>query len=565
MNNPGVTPARLPMSASIETDRSATPAVTPRRHLLITGARVTSLGTLASRVLGMVRDMATAALFGMSHGGVMDAFVVAFRIPNTFRRLFGEGALAASYLPVLAAELEISHERAWRLTSTLLALLAVLLVAVVLAVEGGCALLGVLWGHTPGTSLVLGLTAVMLPYMLFICLAAQAAATLQALGQFSVPALAPTMLNLCWLAGVWLVAPWFADREHQAYAVAVAVLISGALQLAMQWAMLRRLGFRFDYDWASARRPLGQIATAMLPMTLGLAITQLNTLVDSLIAWGLAATPAGPENIPWLAGAVRYPLQQGAAASIYYGERLYELPLALLGIAVATAIYPLLSRHAARNDHQALAADLTLGLRLVLFLGLPASAGLWLLAEPLARLLFQHGQFTADDTLRASRVIACYSAGVWAYCASPVIVRAYYALGDRATPVRVGLWMVGLNLTLNLTLIWSLAERGLAVATTAAAVVQAVVLTGRFSWRKVRLPWPTLAATTLRALLATAVMMAVGLLVLDVIPPSLSLTTRLLRVLLPLAAALATYFPLYRLLGGRELGMLLTGSVAKDC
>jgi putative peptidoglycan lipid II flippase len=555
------------MSASAEADRPPTPtqaALAPRRHLLITGARVTSLGTLASRVLGMVRDMATAALFGMSHGGVMDAFVVAFRIPNTFRRLFGEGALAASYLPVLAAELEISRERAWRLTSTLLALLAVLLSGVVLVIEGGCALVGCLWGQTPGMSLVLGLTAVMLPYMLFICMAAQAAATLQALGHFSVPALAPTMLNLCWLAGVWLVAPWFANQEHQAYAVAVAVLVSGVLQLGMQWAMLRRFGFRFDYDWATARRPLGQIAAAMLPMTLGLAVTQLNTLVDSLIAWGLAAAAEGPATIPWLGGALRYPLRQGAAAAIYYGERLYELPLALLGIAVATAIYPLLSRHAARRDHPALSADLTLGLRLVLFLGLPASAGLMLLAEPLARLLFQHGQFTAEDTLRASRVITCYAAGVWAYCASPVIVRGYYALGDRATPVRVGLWIVGLNLLLNLALIWPLAECGLAVATTAAAVVQAVVLTSLFSRKKIALQWAALIATTLRAVLATALMTAVGALVLTQLPAGLSTGHRLAQVVLPLLAAVGVYFAAYRLLGGRELGMLLTGSVPEE-
>jgi putative peptidoglycan lipid II flippase len=540
------------------------PSTVPQRHLLITGARVTSLGTMASRLLGMIRDMATAALFGMSHGGVMDAFVVAFRIPNTFRRLFGEGALAASYLPVLAAELEAGRQRAWRLTSVMLALLAVLLAGLVLAIEAGCALMGLVWSDVPGMTLVLGLTAVMMPYMLFICMAAQAAATLQALGHFSVPALAPTLLNLCWLVGVWFVAPWFADKQQQAYAVAVAVLVSGTLQLAMQLAMLRRFGFRFDFDWATARAPLGQIAKAMLPMTLGLAVTQLNTLVDSLIAWGMAVAPGGVEIIPWLPGAVRYPLRQGAAASIYYGERLYELPLALLGIAVATAIYPLLSRHAARNDRAALSADLTLGLRVVLFLGLPASAGLMFLAEPLSRLLFQHGQFTADDTLRASRVIACYAAGVWAYCASPVVIRGYYALGDRATPVRVGLRMVGLNLALNLTLIWPLAECGLAVATTVAAVVQAVVLTTLFIRRHIAFDGPALAATGLRSVAATGLMTGAGLLALALAPTGMGLSARLLRVAIPLAVAVGVYFSAYRLLGGRELGMLLTGSVPEE-
>ena len=139
-----------------------------------------------------------------------------------------------------------------------------------------------------------------------------------------------------------------------------------------------------------------------------------------------------------LGSAVRYPLKAGAAASIYYGERLYEFPTAILGMAVAVAIYPLLSRHAARGDRRALGADLTLGLRLVLFLGVPAGVGLVMLAQPLTRLFFEHGQFTAADTARLSRVVACYALGVWAYCASTVVVRGYYALGDRLTPVKVG-------------------------------------------------------------------------------------------------------------------------------
>ena len=225
--------------------------------------------------------------------------------------------------------------------------------------------------------------------------------------------------------GVWGIAPHFApDKQAQAYALAGAILIAGVLQFVVQLPILRRRGFRFDFNWSASRHSLGKIVIAMGPMLLGLAVTQINTLLDSLIAWGLAAAPEGPEQIAWLGGAVRYPMEQGAAAAIYFGERLYQFPLGILGLAVATAIFPLLSRHAARGDRRRLGADLTLGLRLVVFLGVPAGMGLILLAEPLARLLFERGQFTAHDTERAARMITCYAGGVWAYCALPVIVRA---------------------------------------------------------------------------------------------------------------------------------------------
>jgi putative peptidoglycan lipid II flippase len=323
---------------------------------VLAGLRVTSLGTLASRVLGMVRDMATAALLGLSGDGVMDAFVIAFRIPNLFRRLFGEGALAASYLPVLSAKLEEGRNQAWQLTSVTLAWLAAVLAVVVTLAEGACAAAWWMYGDTPGMKLLIGLTAVMLPYLFFICLAAQVSGTLHALAHFSTPALAPTLLNVCWLIAVWLIAPRFtADKETQAYILAVSVVVAGVLQLAAQVPMLRGLGYRFDYNWAASRDALRKIVVSLGPMMLGLAVTQINSFFDSLLAWFLAAPADGPAQIAWLGGAVDYPLRQGAVAAIYYGERLYQLPLGLLGMAVATVIFPLLSRHAARGQHDALA------------------------------------------------------------------------------------------------------------------------------------------------------------------------------------------------------------------
>ncbi len=530
---------------------------TTPRHTLIAGARITSLGTLVSRLLGMLRDVATAALFGLSQGGVMDAFVVAFRIPNTFRRLFGEGALSASYLPVLTAELELSLQRARSLASVVFVWLSLLLMVLLALLESACGLVWFFWGDVPGMGLLTGLTAVMLPYMLFICLAAQAAATLNAHGHFAAPALAPALLNTCWLVGVWIIAPCLTDdKQAQAYVVAGCVLVSGLLQWLLQLLVLPRFGYHFHYDWQTSRPAVARIAWAMLPMTLGLAVTQINTLLNSFIAWGLSAPAGGPDAFQLLGRHVAYPLSQGAAASIYYGERMYELPLALFGLAVATSIYPLLSRHAARGDHQAVARDLTFGLRLVLFLALPAAVGLMIISEPLARLLFQRGSFTADDTLRAARVISCYAAGVWAYCAIPVLVRGFYSLGDRGTPVRVGCLAVVVNLALNLLLIWPMAEAGLATATSTAAVVQAVLLATLFSSRKVPLGWAPLLRTAARSALATIAMALVALGLLGSLPAGSALIQQAIHTLLPAATGAGAYLAVYWLLGGEELALL---------
>jgi putative peptidoglycan lipid II flippase len=525
-------------------------------HPLLAGAAITALGTLASRVLGMVRDIATAALLGLAGGGVMDAFVVAYRIPNLFRSLFGEGALTASYLPVFAAEREKDPRRAWQLTTAMLLWLCGALFGLVLAGE---AVYGIVWltrPDDPAARLLAGLGAMLLPYMLLICVAAQLTATLNALGHFAVPALTPTILNLCWLAAAAAAAQFAPDGAARAYVLAGAILLGGVLQIGVQLPPLWRRGFRLDFQPQASREPLRRIGHTLLPMVLGLTATQINTFLDSMVAWGLAAPLDGPEFIPWLGGAVRYPLQAGAAAAIYYGERLYQFPLGIVGLAVATAIFPLLSRHAARGERAEVGRDLTRGLRLVLALGLPAAAGLMLLAAPVARLLFERGQFTPDDTARTARMIACYAAGVWAYCALPVVVRGFYALGDTAAPAKVALAMVGLNLALNLTLIWPLAEAGLAVATAFCAAVELLWLTALFSRRHARLGWPALAATAARAVLATLAMTAVGTAVLAAMPADARLTSQALRVAAPLAAAAATYFGVYWLIARREAATL---------
>jgi len=521
---------------------------------------VTALGTLASRVLGMLRDAATAALFGLSGGGIMDAFVLAFRIPNLFRRLFGEGVLAASYLPVLSAILERDRTEAWRLVSAVFLRLAVGLAVLVAVGEVVLGIIALAASGSPDIQHFTTLAAIMLPYTFFICLAAQAAATLHALGRFALPASIPTILNLFWLAAALFVAPrCSSDKMVQAQVMAVAIVLAGIVQFTVQIPTLRRIGFRFDYDRGAVQQGLHQIARAMGPMVLGLMVTQINTLMDSVIAWLLAAPNAAETTIAWL-GDVPYPMEQGAVAALYYGERLYQFPLGILGIAVATAIFPMLSRHAARNDYASLSEDLALGLRLVLFLGIPAGIGLVLLAEPLAKLLYERREFTSEDTLRTARVISSYALGVWAYCALPVLVRGYYALGDRLTPVRVGVAVVGVNFCLNLALIWPLAESGLAVATTIGASLQVVILAAVFSRRNVPIGWRALMATILRTLLATLAMAAGCYGSACLLPPGSGLVASLLDVLIPFSVAVIAFLGTARLLHAPELSLLFSRS-----
>jgi putative peptidoglycan lipid II flippase len=251
-------------------------------------------------------------------------------------------------------------------------------------------------------------------------------------------------------------------------------------------------------------------------------------------------------------------MSQGAAAAVYYGERLYQFPLGILGVTVATVIFPSLSRHATRRDHAALGADLTLGLRLAWFMALPASLGLVLLAHPIAQLLFQHGEFTADDAARTARMIACYGTGVWAYCALPLLIRGFYAIGDRGVPVRVGIAVVVLNLTLDLLLVWPLGTAGLAIATALSAAIQLVLLAVFFSLRYAALDWPRLGRTALITALATAAMGLVCYGSIRRLGPLDGIAGRLVMVVAPLTASAAAFFAAYWLLGGDELA-LLTG------
>lgn len=521
---------------------------------LFAGLRIVSLLTLLSRVLGMVRDIGMATLFG--NGPIMDSFSVAFKLPNLTRRLLGEGALSTAFLPTYIRELEQNgREASWKLVT---AVLFWLMVFSVMLVSVGEAILILLsqWGNAESEAqLLYWLTGLLLPYLILVCLAAQINATLHALNHFSVPAFLPTILNLSWMAGIWLVAPFLPDAPAKITAICIAILAGGVFQLALPFWKLCQMGYRPHMVWGAGFSQVRTIAQSMAPIVVGLSITQLNTLIDSCLAWGLAkpegvyATPSTPPL--WQI------FESGTASALYFGQRMYQFPLGVFGVALGTVLYPRLSRHVERKDDHLLRQDLLLGLQLVIGVGLPASLGLVLMAQPLSSLLFQYGDFDQFDALQTAEMIRFYGIGVFAFMAVLILNRGFYAIGDTRTPVRIGVLVVICNLLLNLALIWWLKGRGLALATSLAAMIQ----TGFSLWlirEKVgQIDFTKLISTCVRASLATAVMSVLILVELQLLPGVDLFRYRLLRVLIPVVTAVVIYLQLAKILGLHEIMTLL--------
>jgi putative peptidoglycan lipid II flippase len=259
-----------------------------------------------------------------------------------------------------------------------------------------------------------------------------------------------------------------------------------------------------------------------------------------------------------LPGNPPYPLQAGAVSALYFGERLYQFPVGVFGVALGTVLFPLFARHAAEGAIDRLRDDLSLGLRLVLAIGIPASAGLMLVAEPLTRLLLEHGEFTLDDSKRTAALIVAYGAGVWAFCGLPILYRGFYAIGDRISPVRVGMAAVVGDALLNLTLIWPLAERGLAWSTAFSAVAQGSCLVWMIERRVGRLDWQRLRSTAARTLVATAAMVGGCLVTKALIPFEGSRLQQAGALVAPVAAGIVTYLIAARFLGLSELSWILS-------
>jgi putative peptidoglycan lipid II flippase len=426
---------------------------------LARSASLTGAATLTSRVLGLARDQMLAAVFGA--GNQMDAFIVAFRIPNLFRDLFAEGAMSSAFVPTFARELEQrGKESAWKLGNNLVnALIALTGVMVVIGILLSRPALGVYAGQfsaVPGKiDLTVLLTRVMLPFMTLAALSAALMGMLNSLHYYFVPALAPAMFNIATIVCAIVLVPFmpFFGLPRIA-AIGIAALIGGAGQIALQWPSLRREGYR--YQWGLNVRDPGLVRMLLLvgPGMVGLAATQINVLVNTLLATSLGT---------------------GAVSWLQYAFRLMYLPIGLFGVSIATATLPTVSRNAVARDRTAIRQTVVNAMNLTLILNVPAAVGLFVLATSIVRLLFERGEFLPVDTINTATALQCYAIGLVGYSAGRIVSPLFFALGHSRVPVELTALTVLVNIVISMVLVPVFGFAALAIGASVAALVNGAI------------------------------------------------------------------------------------------
>jgi putative peptidoglycan lipid II flippase len=430
---------------------------------------------MISRILGLIRDIVCLRYFGAV---IWHYFSLGFMIPNLFRRLFGEGALTAALIPVYTETLHRDAQAAKLLVRSIVTLLFLILTALTLA-GVLCVGLSARLVDEGKTLLTLNLAMIMLPYLVLVCLTATLGGILHVHRRFAAPAATPIVLNCCIIATVLFFKNlWGDDPWRQIYGVGFTVLGAGLLQLVLQIPPLWRAGVSLRPRFLFGDESLKKVMRLMMPMMIGMSVIQFNVLFDSLIAYFLSATDEAHSSFTLFGHSIAYPVQEGSISYLYLSQRLYQLPLGVFGLALATAIFPLLSRFAVEKKSEEFTAALAQGIRLVLYIALPATVGLVLVGKPLITVFFEWGDssFTPFDTQQTAWTLSFYALGLCAYCLQQLVVRAYYSYQDAVTPVKVALGVVGINLVLNLILIWPLGTGGLGLATVIGATVQVSIL-----------------------------------------------------------------------------------------
>lgn len=423
-------------------------------------AGLIGVATMASRVLGVARETVLAAMFGS--GTQMDAFNVAFRVPNLLRDLFAEGAMTAAFVPTFTRTLTQKGEaEAWRLGS--------LVINALILVTGGVAVIGMVfasqitamlapeYARIPGKlELTTLLTRVMMPFFPMIAVAAGAMGMLNARHRFFVPSLSPAMFNVATIVCALTLAPLMPRFGHQPImAIAIGTLLGGLGQILLQWPVLRGEGFRYRPIVSFRDSGLREVLRLMIPGIVGVGAVQVNVVVNTYLAAG-----EPPGSVSWLG----------------YAFRLMYLPIGLFGVSIAMASLPDISRHAVAEDLAAIRKMVSRGLRMMLVLNVPATVGLIVLAEPIVSLLYERNRFGPADTLATAGALAFYAPGLLGYSAVKIASPTFYSLGDARTPVTVSVLSVAVNLVLNLLLVRVLSFRGLALGTALAALFNATAL-----------------------------------------------------------------------------------------
>jgi putative peptidoglycan lipid II flippase len=468
-----------------------TPA-TGSRTLLKKSAIVSGM-TLSSRILGLIRDVVFARMFGASL--VMDAFLVANRIPNMLRRFFAEGAFSQGFVPVMARYRERHSEDEAREFAAAIAgtLGLVLFIVTLVGVIAAPLLVAIVAPGFIGDNGRFDLATLMLrftfPYLFFVSLTAFAGGLLNTYGRFAVPAFTPVLLNVTLISfAIWL-AP---TLEEPGMALAYAVLVAGIVQLAFQLPFLKAIRMLDWPRWRPMHEGVRRVVRLMVPAIFGSSVAQLNILVGGILASLLGV---------------------GKISLLYYADRLMEFPLGIFGIALATVTLPYLSRQHATESRAAFSATLDWSMRLVLLISLPAAVGLTMLAEPLVATIFYGGAFTGSDVQLAGLALQAFSIGLIGFSYVKILAPAYFAREDTVTPVRVGLIALLVNFLLSVALAWYLTRinypgthAGLALATSVAALLNAALLYRGLNKEGVFRPESGWTAFLLRVVVANAAM-----------------------------------------------------------
>ncbi len=452
------------------------------------GGTVASM-TLLSRITGLVRDMVLSYFFGATQ--VADAFFVAFRIPNFFRRLFAEGAFSQAFVPVLAAFRQRGdRDELIRFVRVMSGWFAGALVLVCLLGVLGAQWLVVVfapgfWGDPVRSALATDMLRITFPYLGFISLTAFAGALLNAHQRFAIPAFTPVLLNLCLIGAALFAAPAF---DEPVMALAWGVLAAGMGQLLFQLPSLRRIEMLHMPKLERRHEGVYRVGVLLVPAVFAASVSQVNALVDTILASFLITG-----SISWL----------------YYADRLMELPVGLVAVALATVLLPALSRAHAADDRHSFVQALNWGMRMGLLLGIPAAAALYVLSVPLTATIFMRGAMTGLDTAMAALALQAFAVGLPALVLAKILAPGFFAQQDTRTPFRIALVSVGVNCAGNLALFSWLGHVGLALATSAAALTQAGLLLRGLMLRDQYRPDAALARFALKVVVATAVMVAV--------------------------------------------------------
>jgi len=425
-----------------------------KKSSIIRSAGVVGLGTLLSRVLGLVRLQTIAYIFGSSRA--TDAFWMGFTLPNLLRSLLAEGALSAAFIPVFSEYLSTRGEKeARKLANNVFTILSLILTMTV-----GLGICLAPWyvpclafgfkGSPSQMDLTIRLTQVMFPFLFFISLAAVAMAILNCKAHFAAPAFAPLFFNIAIILSAFLLAP-----KYGIYSLAIGVLIGGAVQFLFQVPPMIKRGFVYRPILSFKDPGVKKIARLMGPTILGGITLQANVIITRIFASTLA---------------------YGSISSLQYAMRLIQLPLGLFATALSTAIFPSLSSLASEKKLEELRETTSLGIRTVFLVLIPSSVGLIIIREPLIRLLFEHGAFLQRDTLMTSQALFYYSFGLAAMGEVMILTRAFYSLQDVLTPLKVSLFILALNVLLNFLLIRPLKHSGLALATSISMLVNMLIL-----------------------------------------------------------------------------------------